>query len=182
MARLETPPEQRELVGDIIAQIRSAFGELRCMGSQRLLQRGVSAGHLHIVSMLDRHGGMAMSRIADVLDVSLSAATGLIDRMEERGLVERARVADDRRVVFVKVTESGRQLLQDVEILQSEMLRSILGHLNPDRLRAVSRTLDDLRKAVDEAMTAEPDLFDHHHPGDREPAGRAGHHSTEGTA
>lgn len=182
MARLETPPGQRELIGDIIAQFRSAFGELRCMGSQRVLQRGVSPGHLHLVSMLERHGGMAMSRIADVLDVSLSAATGLIDRMEERGLIERARVAEDRRVVFVKVTDEGRQMLQDVEIVRGEMLRSILGRLNPDRLRALSATLNDLRQAADEAVTAEPDLFAHHHPGDREPVARAGHHSTEGTA
>lgn len=182
MATLETPPGQRELVGDIIAQIRSAFGELRCMGSQRLLQRGVSASHLHIVSMLDRHGGMPMSRIADVLDVSLSAATGLIDRIEERGLIERARVADDRRVVFVKVTDHGRQMLEDVDILQGEMLRSILKRLDPVALRALAATLKDLREAADEAMTAEPDLFAHHHPGDREPVTRAGHHSTEGIA
>ncbi len=180
MAGLETPPGQRELVGAIIAQFRSAFGELRCIGSERLLQRDVSPGHLHLVSMLERHGGMPMSRIADVLDVSLSAATGIVDRMEDRGLVERARVADDRRVVFVKVTDQGRRMLEDVEVLRSEMLRSILGRLDPVRLRALAETLDDLRRAADEAVTAEPDLFAHHHPGDREPAARAGHHSKEG--
>lgn len=182
MARLETPPGQRELIGDIIAQFRSAFGELRCMGSQRLLQRGVSPGHLHLVSMLERHGGMAMSRIAEVLDVSLSAATGLIDRMEERGLIERARVAEDRRVVFVKVTDQGRRLLDDVEIVRSEMLRSVLSRLEPARLQALAVSLQDVRRAVENAMEESPELFDHHHPGDREPVARAGHHSTEGTA
>jgi DNA-binding MarR family transcriptional regulator len=182
VATLKTPPGQRELIGDIIAQFRSAFGELRCMGSQRILQRGVSAAHLHLVSMIERHGGMPMSRIADVLDVSLSAATGLVDRMEERGLVERARVADDRRVVFVKLTDEGRQVLEDVEILRSEMLRSILGRLDPDRLRALSETLGDLRRAAAEAADAQPGLFAHHHPGDREPVARAGLHGTEGTA
>ncbi len=44
---------------------------------------------LHILCILHGHGQMPMSRLADVLDVSLSNATGLIDRMEERGFVER---------------------------------------------------------------------------------------------
>jgi DNA-binding MarR family transcriptional regulator len=182
VAGLKTPPGQRELIGDIIAQFRVAFRELRCMGSQRSLQSGVSPAHLHLVSMLERHGGMPMSRIADVLDVSLSAATGLIDRMEERGLVERARVADDRRVVLVKLTSGGRRMLADVEVLRGEMLRSILERLDPDRLQALSETLEDLRRAVDDAAAAKPGLFAHHHPGHREPMARAGHHSTEGTA
>ena len=45
-----------------------------------------------------------MSRLAEMLDVSLSNATGLIDRMEERGFVERIRVPEDRRVVLVRIT------------------------------------------------------------------------------
>jgi len=175
-------PAQRELIGDIIAQFRSAFGELRCIGSERLLQRGVSPGHLHLVSMLERHGGMPMSRIADVLDISLSAATGIVDRIEERGLVERARLAEDRRVVFVQVTDQGRRLLEDVEIVRSEMLRSILGRLDLARLQALAQTLRDVRRAVDETMEESPGLFDHHHPGDREPNARPGNHNIEGIA
>jgi DNA-binding MarR family transcriptional regulator len=179
MAGPATRPDQRELIGDIIAQFRSAFGELRCIGSQRLRQQGVSAGHLHIVSMLERHGGMPMSRVADVLDVSLSAATGIVDRMEERGLVERTRPAEDRRVVFVQLTDSGRRMLEDVEVLQTEMLQSVLGRLSPDRLEALAATLGDVRRAFDEAIQAEPDLFDHHHATDREPGSRAHHPPTE---
>ena len=40
-----------------------------------------------------------MSRLADVAGVSLSNATGLVDRMEERGYIERTRVPEDRRIV-----------------------------------------------------------------------------------
>ena len=69
------------------------------MGGDRMRQGRVSMTHLHILSMLDHHGELPMSRLADLLDVSLSNATGLIDRMEERGLVERVRDPDDRRVV-----------------------------------------------------------------------------------
>jgi DNA-binding MarR family transcriptional regulator len=183
MAGLAVPPGQRELIADIIAQFRSALGELRCIGSQRLRHHGVSPGHLHVVSMLERHGGMPMSRVADVLDVSLSAATGIVDRMEERGLIQRTRPADDRRVVFVEATDAGRRMLEDVEVIKGEMLGSVLGRLGPAELEALAASVADVRRAFDEAVKSEPDLFDHHHHApDREPASRPNHTTTEGHA
>ena len=47
---------------------------------------------LHVMNLLERHGEMPMSRLAEMIDVSDSNATGLIDRVEERGFVERIRV------------------------------------------------------------------------------------------
>ena len=65
--------------------------------------------HFHLMSMLDRHGPMTMSRIAELLGVSVSNVTGIIDRIEERGLVERIRNPNDRRVVHVPLTDAGRR-------------------------------------------------------------------------
>ena len=67
-----------------------------------MVKLGVSMTQVHVLSLLQHHGDVPMSRLADLLDVSVSNATGLIDRMEERGLVERVRVPDDRRVVIVR--------------------------------------------------------------------------------
>ena len=63
---------------------------------------------LHILYTLQRNGEMPMSRLAEMLNVSLSNATGLIDRIEERGLIERTRVPEDRRIVLIRVTAAGR--------------------------------------------------------------------------
>ena len=82
-----------DLQDEIIANFREAFAELAlpaaasgCIGAD------MSMSHFHLMSMLDRHGSMTMSRIAEMLGVSVSNATGLIDRIEERGLVERTRI------------------------------------------------------------------------------------------
>jgi len=65
---------------------------LKCASSERVLRLGISMAQLHILYTLQRTGEMPMSRLAELLNVSLSNATGLIDRIEERGLVERTRV------------------------------------------------------------------------------------------
>ena len=86
----------------VIADLRASFGELKCIGSERLVRLGISMTQLHVLHLLDRHGEMAMSRLADMLDVSMSAATGLVDRIEEHGYVERIRVPSDRRIVLAR--------------------------------------------------------------------------------
>ena len=95
-------------IEEIVADLQQMIGSLRCAGTGRMVKSGISMTHLHILWLLEHHGDVTMSRLADLLDVSFSNATGLIDRMEERGLVERIRVPEDRRVVLVRASAAGR--------------------------------------------------------------------------
>jgi DNA-binding MarR family transcriptional regulator len=133
----------------VIADLRASFGEMKCIGSERLVRQGISMTQLHVLNLLDRHGEMAMSRLADMLDVSMSAATGLVDRIEEHGYVERLRVPSDRRVVLTRITELGQQLLHDVDYVQRETLERILDRLDDTQLRRLAAAVADLRAAVD---------------------------------
>jgi DNA-binding MarR family transcriptional regulator len=154
-------PARGDVVEGIIAGFRSALREIRCLGSEQLVRQGVSVTQLHLLSLIDRHGEMTMSRVAQVLDVSLSNATGIVDRMEERGLVERHRVPDDRRVVLVRVSERGRRLLGEVEVLKDDLLAAVLDRLTPGQLDRLVRALTDLRSAVDAVVLERPEYRDH---------------------
>lgn len=128
---------------------------VRCASSERVLRRGISVAQLHILYMLKRHGQMPMSRLAEVLNVSLSNATGLIDRIEERGFVERTRVAEDRRIVLIRVTEVGERMLSEIDALTDELLRSVLGHLDRSKLSGVGQAVAALRDALGVATGGE---------------------------
>jgi DNA-binding MarR family transcriptional regulator len=163
MSRTISPGERAALVDAIVGQFRASVGELRCVASERLVRQGVSMGHLHLMSMLDRHGELTMSRIAELLDVSDSNATGLIDRMEERGFVERLRRPDDRRVVLVRVSERGRQILTDIEVVRDDLMRRVLARLDDGQLDRLGRAVEDINGAVLAVARDEPDLFSHTH-------------------
>ena len=152
-----------DLEDEIIANFREAFAELRCLGSERMHRAEMSMSHFHLMSMLDRHGSMTMSRIAELLGVSVSNATGFIDRIEERGLVERTRVPQDRRVVHVQLTDAGRQTLHDVELFKEDMIHGILNRLDERQLRRVALAMSDLRTAVVEALSSDPSVQLHQH-------------------
>jgi DNA-binding MarR family transcriptional regulator len=167
VARVESPAAAPSvpdpLVDAIVDDLHHMIGSLRCAGTGRMVKAGISMTHLHILWVLEHHGELPMSRLADLLDVSLSNATGLIDRMEERGLVERIRVPDDRRVVIVRASTEGARIRDEIEALKQDRMRSILGRLAPDQLGRVLLALGDLRGAVvDEIGTDHLDEHVHH--------------------
>ena len=88
---------------------------------------------IHVMWLLQHHGEMSMGRLAELLDVSVSNATGLIDRMEERGLIERVRVPDDRRVVLVRSPEGGQTVLERPETCKRGPHPAILARLDTER-------------------------------------------------
>jgi DNA-binding MarR family transcriptional regulator len=137
-----------------VASLGRAVGSLRCAGSQRLVKLGISMTHFNVLTLLRHHDAMPMSRLADVIGASLPSATGIVDRMEERGLVERVRVPDDRRVVLVRPTQAGLDLVDEAELVRSDLFRRALAHLDDRDLDDLARIMNHLRDAVEAEMAA----------------------------
>jgi DNA-binding MarR family transcriptional regulator len=133
----------------IIADFRATIGAMKCAMSERLVRLGISMAQLNIMYVLQRNGEMRMSRLADVLNVSLSNASGLVDRMEERGFIERTRVAEDRRVVLVRVTDAGTRVIEENDALSDELMRDVLGRLEPAQLVIIAGAVSDFRSALE---------------------------------
>ena len=90
--------------------------------------------HLNVLAVLDLDGPLPMRGLAETLDVSQASATGIVDRMEQRGLVERQRDGDDRRVVRVALTDEGRSLIAGMATERREHLAMMLDQLTDDEL------------------------------------------------
>ena len=72
--------------------------------------------------------------------VTTGAITNRIDRLEERGLVERRR-ADDRRKVIVRLTPAGPRLVDEVVLGHMATERELLGGLSPSQQRELAHLL-----------------------------------------
>ncbi len=144
---------------DALAGLGGAIGSLRCAFSQRLVRLGISMTHFHVLTLLRHHGEQHMSHLAEILGASMSSATGIIDRMEERGLVERIRVADDRRVVIVRPTRAGMDLVDEAELVRSELMRTAVGRLDLQQLERLERATVDIRSAIEAELAADPERY-----------------------
>ena len=72
----------------------------------------LSKTELLALLIVDRHGEIIMSQIADYIRVPLSTATGIVDRLVKNGYLKRERSEADRRIVVIQLTEKGATILQ----------------------------------------------------------------------
>jgi len=72
-----------------------------------LREQGLTPGHLKALAILDADAPRPMGAMADGLRCDASQVTWLVDRLEERGFVERRSLATDRRVKTVALTDEG---------------------------------------------------------------------------
>ncbi|HEX2945196.1 MAG TPA: MarR family transcriptional regulator [Clostridia bacterium] len=95
-----------------------------------------------LLSVLLRNGPTKMSEIGKLLNVTKPNVTFLVDKMEEQGLIKREKVADDRRVSNICLTELGRTAVEEK--------RNSLYHKIASRLTRLSaEDTEDLRQAVE---------------------------------
>jgi DNA-binding MarR family transcriptional regulator len=109
----------------------------------------LSLVHLNVLVLLDVDEALAMRGLAEALDVSQASATGIVDRMEQRGLVERLRDDEDRRVVRVAMTDEGRRLVTGMAAERRDHMAQILEQLTDEELAGFLAGTRAMRRARD---------------------------------
>lgn len=110
---------------------------------------GLSGPQYNVLRILRGAGGDGLPclEIAGQMITRMPDITRLVDRLETAGLVERSRTESDRRVVLVKITQEGLDLLGRLDQPVRDLHRRILSHLTEDELRELSRLLVKARSA-----------------------------------
>lgn len=148
----------RPLVAQVVDEIGSWNPRELIAAFGRWHHGAVSLVHLNVLILLESTGPMSMSRLADALDISVASVTGMVDRMEARGLVERRRDAADRRVVLVDAAAGGRRLFEEIDEGRRRALGTLLAKLSDTELAGLlagHRALRVARAALAKAA-AEP--------------------------
>lgn len=127
--------EQPVLVEEIMAEMAAIRATEQRGHFGGWVRKSVSMAHLHVLAVLESEGPRSVGRLARELDVSLASATGIVSRMEERGLVRRARDPQDRRVVLVELTPAGREVRGEIGRRGAAHLRELLEQVGEEDLR-----------------------------------------------
>ena len=97
---------------------------------------------LKVMLTLSREGPARMSDLASNLGVTLATATGIVDRLVEKGHVTRERVPGDRRVVMCRLSKEGEEFMKQLWQSGRTQVERILKVMTPDQLRAVARSTE----------------------------------------
>src|SRR6516165_10700341 len=82
--------------------------------SEQLGRGSVSFPQYFLLGYLDSQEVITMSGIASKMGHTTAAATGLVDRLEKLGYVQRSHALDDRRKVMVRITKKGSDLVAEI--------------------------------------------------------------------
>lgn len=103
--------------------------------------------HVLAALSLEPDQAMATTALAHRICASAPTMTGLIDRLEKQGFVVRERDEADRRMVRVKLTDAGRDVLVVVEQHITERLTQVLMVLEPDERETFARLVTKIIEA-----------------------------------
>jgi DNA-binding MarR family transcriptional regulator len=134
----------------ILGVIRTS-DRLQIRFARLLREFGLTSAQYNVLRILRGEGKpLPILEIADRLIAVVPGITGLIDRLEEAGLVERRRCDQDRRVIYVAPTAAAAKLLGQLDAPVGELEERLLARLPAADLRELIRLLDEIRRCLSE--------------------------------
>jgi len=131
------------------ARMQTAVGD-------RLREIGVSIPQCDVLTTLTEQEGVSQQELAKRLYVTKGNISGLIDRLEEAGLVERRSTEVDRRQHAIYLTGAGRETAERAIAVQLRWIASTLGRMAEADLEALEMQLVRLRDIVRERERPAP--------------------------
>jgi len=104
---------------------------------------------LTVVKMLEQMGDLSLTELSDAIRAQNSTVTGIIDRMEREGIVERVRSTEDRRVVRIHLTEKGHRLAQEIPVEPIAIFRGALEGLTRDEVKETLKIVHKITARFD---------------------------------
>ncbi|HEY8074767.1 MAG TPA: MarR family transcriptional regulator [Labilithrix sp.] len=140
MAALDPVAESVSLWFRLLSCHARILTELR-----RELEDRMTIARFDLLASLHRHDGQTLAALSRDLLVTAGNVTGLVDRAERDGVVERRPDPSDRRLARVWLTDDGRALIRDLLPIHASQVHSVLAGLPTGQRRELRRLLGALR-------------------------------------
>lgn len=101
-----------------------------------------------VLKRINEHGRITVSGMAEDLSVSLSAVTALIDRLYKLGYVIRIRDEDDRRLVWLELTDKGSEILSVCQVARWQVIEKCFKQLPGEDLQALLRIYERMHEIL----------------------------------
>lgn len=112
---------------------------------RRELEARTTLARFDLLANLHREDGQTLAGLSRALLVTAGNVTGLVDRAERDGLVERRPEPADRRIARVWLTRAGRALIRELLPVHARQVHALLGGLSSSERRELRRLLGGLR-------------------------------------
>jgi len=119
-------------------------------GSRHIESMGLTPSQFDVIAELGDTDGLNCADLSNATLVTKGTLTGVLDRLEKKGIVKRENIKGDRRAIKVRLTGKGDALFRKVFPTHAEFLRPYFqGALSPPEVKKMKSTLVRLRKSFE---------------------------------
>ncbi len=141
--------EQLSVENEVITALRRIARAVDLHSRLLLHQWGLTVPQLATLRMVEQLQPVTAGALARAVHLSQATVTGILTRLETRGLISRSRTGDDRRNVLIHLTENGVQLLAHAPPLLQEKFRREFGKLQQWEQTMILATLQRIATMMD---------------------------------
>jgi len=137
--------EKNELIIKEIALLVRRLVKVISHDSQKVSRQfGLTGPQSVVLRNLLNNGAMSSADLSRIAYVTPSNITGIIDRLENKGLAERIRLKDDRRVALITLTQSGRELSKILPDPIEERFISRIDNMDTEHIKVLGESINQL--------------------------------------
>lgn len=108
----------------------------------------ITSQHFHVLLNLKEKGALTVTQLANILDICKSNITPVIQKLIDKGYVERNTDENDRRYIFIKLTTEGREFLTKHKQLTIQALKNKMLDFSEEDLEKLDNALQDFRNVI----------------------------------
>lgn len=142
---------------DVLIELRKIIRATDLQSKRVVKACGLTIPQVMVLRAIKGLGDVTVKRISDDVSLSQATVTTIMNRLEERQLVERIRSNTDRRIVNARLTENGNQVLQTVPPLLHESFIHRFENLDSQQQHRIFASLQQVAGMMDaESLDAAP--------------------------
>ena len=139
------PKTNRSLAISLLRGRERVMGPIRAM----LADAGITEQQWRVLRVLQESGPLEPTRIAERSCLLLPSLTRILQKLEDKGLIERRRDLRDRRKQVVRITRAGSKLIEANLQTSVELLQQVRDHLGAERYELLLDLLNELDRTPD---------------------------------
>jgi len=123
------------------------------VGSRHIQALGLTPGQFDVIAELEGTEGLTCAQLSQQTLTTKGTLTGILDRLEHRGLIQRGQIGGDRRAIRVQLTEKGIEMVQRVFPAHAEFIRPYFSRaLNASEVQEAKRLLVFVRDSFNGSL------------------------------
>ncbi|MEW5889091.1 MAG: MarR family transcriptional regulator [Pseudomonadota bacterium] len=135
-----------------LRELARCYQAFELFSAAHVRELGLTLPQFDIIATLGNTPGMTFKELGEKTLITKGTLTGVVDRLEEKGLVQRVASETDRRSVIVRLTAAGERTFRDAFPAHAAYLKTAFDRLTPNQLAQTVQVLGRLRAAFENAQ------------------------------